>query len=470
MDYQSFFSMLYFIDGITIIDTSGTILFSINFRPEKSSVIFDSPEVVGRRLSEIFPNIERENSTLFEAMEKGIPVFKNRQAITTLRGDSFETMNVSVPIRIHGRIVGAIELSRYLGENDHETDREVVLPEDVFSKINLRNSLLENDRAVYDLSDIITSDPEMNTLKGMVEKFADSSSPVFIYGETGTGKELFAHAIHSTGNRRRMPFITQNCAAIPDTLLESILFGTAKGSFTGAVESPGLFEAAEGGTIFLDEINSMPLHLQVKLLRVLQDGSVRRVGGSTEKRVNVRIIAAASDSPEECLRKNSLRRDIFYRLCVLTLHVPPLRERKNDIEMLLHFFITRYNKVLQKSIRAVSRSVIDHFMNYSWPGNVRELEHLVEYALHMVEHHESTLQYEHIAERFRSPEGFEAPRDSGEAFSGLTDLRGQVRNLEKGMIKQALDSMEWNYTRAAMLLGISRQSLQHKVKQLDLRP
>lgn len=477
MDYQSFFSMLYFIDGITIIDTSGTILFSINFRPDKNDEVFDSGEVAGRRLSEVFPNIARENSTLFQAMEKGIPVFKNRQAITTLKGDSFETMNVSVPIRIHGRIVGAIELSRYLGEKGHDTDREVSLPEDIFKKMGLAHSRLENDRAFYELSDIITNDPVMDGLKDRVERFSDSSSPVFIYGETGTGKELFAHAIHTAGRRREKPFIVQNCAAIPDSLLESILFGTAKGSFTGAVESPGLFEAAEGGTIFLDEINSMPLHLQAKLLRVLQDGSVRRVGGGAEKQVDVRIITAASDSPEECLEKKSIRRDIFYRLCVLTMHIPPLRERKNDIEILLHYFITRYNPILRRSIRAVSKSVLDQFMEYSWPGNVRELEHIVEYALHMAGPQESILQYEHIAERFKDLDSFmkqehgefrKSDESSGVGFNGFMDMKEEVKNLEIRMMREALGETDWNYTRAAQLLGISRQALQYKLKRYEI--
>lgn len=495
MDYQSFFSMLYFIDGITIIDTSGTILFNINFRPDKNAEVFDSREITGRRLSEVFPNIVRENSTLFEAMEKGIPVFKNRQTITTLKGGRFETMNVSVPIRIHGRIVGAIELSRYLGENGHDTDREVSLPEDIFRRMGLNHSRLENDRAFYELSDIITSDPAMDALKDRVERFSDSSSPVFIYGETGTGKELFAHAIHTVGKRRKKPFIVQNCAAIPDTLLESILFGTAKGSFTGAVESPGLFEAAEGGTIFLDEIDSMPIHLQAKLLRVLQDGSVRRLGGGAEKRVDVRIITAASDSPEECLKKKSLRRDIFYRLCVLAMHIPPLRERRNDIEILLHYFITRYNPILHKSIRAVSKSVLDQFMEYPWPGNVRELEHIVEYALHMAGPRETTLQYEHVADRFRNLEAvmksgcgksggrreFEVagkPGDRGEfrengesrgvGVNGFTDMKEEVKKLEIRMMRETLDGVDWNYTRAAQLLGISRQSLQYKLKQYEL--
>ncbi|MBN2051376.1 MAG: sigma 54-interacting transcriptional regulator [Spirochaetales bacterium] len=466
MDYQSFFSILYFIDGVTIIDTSGTIIFSMNFSPQRYSGICDTEEVLGKRLSEVFPNIARENSTLFRAMEQGVPVFKERQSITTSRGDHFETMNVSIPIRINNRIVGAVELSRYLGPEKDTGTTDITLSEELIGKLPAEQPQLGCDRARYELTDIISINPAMQALKENAARFSGSASPVFICGETGTGKELFAQALHNAGPRRDKPFIAQNCAAIPDTLLESILFGTARGGFTGAVDSPGLFETADGGTLFLDEIDSMPLHLQTKLLRVLQDHRVRRLGGYREKAVDVRIISAAGDKPEECVRKKRIRRDLFYRLCVLTLHIPPLRERKEDLEPLLRYFIAGYNRTLGTSIKAISRNILDAFSRYPWPGNVRELEHLVEYALHMVEPGEKTLRMEHLSGRFGV---LEEPTDGRDVSAPPVDLKEYLGRVERDLLFRALETSSWNYTRAAALLGISRQTLQNRARRYNFQ-
>jgi arginine utilization regulatory protein len=220
-----------------------------------------------------------------------------------------------------------------------------------------------------------------------------ADSAVLVVGETGTGKELFVQSIHHISHRHNGPFIAQNCAALPESLLESLLFGTTKGSYTGAVDRAGLFELADEGILFLDEINSMPLELQAKLLRVLEDGVVRRIGDQRTRKVNVRVIGAINESPLDCVHKGILRPDLYYRLNVFSLFIPPLRERNFDIELLTSHFIEQFNQRFSKYIRNVEHSVFELFHQYNWPGNVRELRHTIEHAMVMAEGHTLTTKH-----------------------------------------------------------------------------
>lgn len=225
---------------------------------------------------------------------------------------------------------------------------------------------------------------------------ASSPSPVLITGETGTGKELFARFIHETSLRADKQFMAINCSAIPGSLLEGILFGTAKGSFTGAVDRAGLFEEANGGTLFLDEMDSMPLELQPKLLRVLQEMRSRRIGSSTEVELDLKIITSVGGSLAHALSGGRLRPDLFYRLAVIIIEIPPLRQRLDDLEALLNYFINKYNKQIGKQCCNFSESLMNYFRKYSWPGNIRELEHLVAGAINLSQEGDETLDYHHL--------------------------------------------------------------------------
>ena len=293
--------------------------------------------------------------------------------------------------------------------------------------------------------------------------------PVMIYGETGTGKEVFAQSIHNASERRDKPFIAQNCAALPDTLLESILFGTSKGAFTGAMENKGLFELADGGTLFLDEINSMPLFLQSKLLRVLQDGSFRSLGGSETKRTNVKIIAATNVEPLEAIEKGQLRRDIYYRLSMMSIRIPPLRERKADIGHFVKFYVNKHNGTFHKQVQYVSKDLLKKLEEYDWPGNVRELEHVIVYGMSMVDETSALLQYKDIkgklllekqADRKKTPESLE------EVPKLCSSLREAVAAYEEKLIWQALEAAHGNISEAARILDVPRQTLQRKASQL----
>ncbi len=455
---KDFLSDMEYIDGITIIDTSGNILFSVKFNPRFHPEIIHEDAIIGKKLYEVFQGITKENSTLIKAMELGKPIHKKRQSFQDIHGAIIETTNTSLPIKGNGTILGAIELSKDITRYKHRLNQDIEMDTLLFTHRNFFKEQFLPDKARYVLDDIISKNPKIKEIKYYIQRIADGTSPVFIYGETGTGKELFAHAIHNSGKRSQGPFIAQNCAAIPENLLESILFGTTKGSFTGACDNMGLFELAEGGTLFLDEINSMPLNLQAKLLRVLQDGYIRRLGDIKERKVNVRVISASNLSPKKCLQENQLRQDIYYRLSVLAIHVPPLRERKEDIELLLNYFINKYNNSIHRKIQNVSKEVYQFFLDYHWPGNVRELEHLIEYAMNMLDPSEDTIELEHIEQKI-----VEIREEDSDAPVNIQPLKDAIAEVEKKLIQQAIHTTRGNVSEASRLLKIPRQTLQRKI-------
>lgn len=457
-------NQLKYIDGITIIDNKATILFTVKFNPRFHSEVLEREEILGESLFSVFPTLNEKSSTLLNAMKTGRPIFRGNQEIVDFMGRKIETTNISLPIRAHGKIIGAIEFSKEISKENLIPNNTIDINSEMFKG---DKRLLENihpERAKYTLKDIITNNEQMKNIKRLTEKIAKGSSPVFIYGETGTGKELFAQALHNASNRVEKPFIAQNCAAIPEALIESILFGTIKGSFTGAENNPGLFEIAEGGTIFLDEINSMPIHLQSKLLRVLQDGYIRRLGDKNIRKVDVRVITASNKRPEDCVKDKDIRLDLYYRLCVMTINIPPLRERKDDIKLLLETFISKYNVLLHKNINNVSREVYDFLVRYNWPGNVRELEHIVEFAINQIDDWEETLQMKDIEERVKN-----FIRHSEEELQ-VGPLKEAVARLEKKMIEKAIQQTKNNVSQAAKMLEIPRQTLQKKIRLYEIVP
>ncbi|WP_408009911.1 sigma-54 interaction domain-containing protein [Pseudalkalibacillus sp. A8] len=454
---------LKYIDGITIIDTSGTILFTIKFNPRFHTEIDENEKIIGQNLFSAFPLLEERTSTLFKVMKTGKPIFRAKQSIVDFRGTEKETTNVSLPIKAHGKIIGSIELSKDISQAEHFPHSVIEIDSSSFDSKQLKTKI-NPERAVYSFEDIVTNDEVMTQLKESARKFASGDSSVFLYGETGTGKELFAHAIHNESKRSLKPYITQNCAALPESLIESILFGTKRGSFTGAEDNPGLFELADGGTLFLDEINSMPIHLQAKLLRVLEDGYIRRLGDTKLRKVDVRIITASNIHPAQCVRDGNLRQDLYYRLGVMTLAIPPLRERKKDIPLLVDYFISKLNKSHNKNIAHISRNSLEVLLSYDWPGNVRELENVIEYALNQADSCEDTLQYIHLEQQIKHL------LDVQQSFSStkVKPLKDEIANLEKARIEQAILLTRGNVSKAARMLEIPRQTLQNKMNQYGI--
>jgi DNA-binding NtrC family response regulator len=312
------------------------------------------------------------------------------------------------------------------------------------------------------LANLVGSSSKMQEIFSVLQQAAPSKACVFITGESGTGKEMVARAIHRLSNRRQGPFIAINCAALPETLIESELFGHEKGSFTGATERrAGCFELAQHGTLLLDELAEMPAATQAKLLRILEDSKVRRLGGKTEFEVDVRIVAATNKIPDEAVKKGMLREDLYYRLNVFHVHLPPLRERKEDIPELTEALISDMNQKHECKVAGVSSDVMEVFRQHNWPGNVRELRNVLERSTIVAG--QGTIERRHLPPAF-SPGGAPPPvavdGDSVQFRVGTT-----VEEAEKGLIIKTLEYTKNNKTRAAEILGISLKTLHNKLKE-----
>jgi len=317
------------------------------------------------------------------------------------------------------------------------------------------------DEASPFITEIIGKTPVIQQVLRMAQKIARTDSTVLITGETGVGKELIARAIHSASQRKSHPFVKVNCAAIPDTLLESELFGHEKGAFTGAVTNkPGRFEIAHQGTLFLDEIGEIPLHLQTKLLGVLQDKSFERLGGVKTMKVDVRIITATNQDLSSAVQSGTFRSDLFYRLNVVPIHVPPLRERKDDLIPLVNYLLDKFASKYGKKIGAISPEVMATFTNYDWPGNIRELENVMERMVVMSE--TDSLSLDQVPPEIRGVVSTTEASTLKEKIETLSQVT------EKQMIIDALNKTHQNRTQAAKLLGISRRTLQNKIKEYGL--
>lgn len=447
-------------DGIHIVDSSGKIIYYNKFAAELDNI--NPEQALGRHMLEIYPSLTEETSTILKVIRTGVPILNNQQTFKNYMGLEITTINSTIPIKSGKKVIAALEVSKDITEVKKLSEKVVDLQAELLRDTK-QPRLPEGSRAIYNFADIIGTSEAMLKLKKDALAVAQSPSPIMVYGETGTGKELLVHAIHSASPRRDKPFIAQNCAALPETLLESILFGTVKGSFTGAENRPGLFELADGGTLFLDEINSMPLTLQAKLLRVIQDGNVRRVGGTKTVHVDVRITTAINVDPRQALEDKSLRADLFYRLSVISFKVPALREKHEDIQVLIKHFIHKYNKKLNKNVTALSKDVEDFFMNYSWPGNVRELEHTIEGAMNIAEG--SIITAGHLPYYFSESIRKTEPEPGENRIGPLNEA---VSRVESSLISQALKSCGGNITRAAEMLEIPRQTLQYKISKYNI--
>lgn len=312
--------------------------------------------------------------------------------------------------------------------------------------------------------DLIGTSAAIHRVHELVGQVAETRTNVLISGESGTGKELVARAIHARSERRDRPFVAINCGAIPENLLESELFGHVKGAFTGAVAGKeGLFETADGGTLLLDEIGELPASLQVKLLRVLQERTIRRVGGTSDRRVDVRILAATNRHLEQEVAAGRFREDLYYRLNVIQIAIPPLRDRLEDIPLLLQHFVEKYSRELGKPIRALRDDAAQHLLTYSYPGNVRELENAIERAVALSK--DGEIGADALPPQILRPPG---PVVEGRVGAEGVDLDSLVSEYERGLLVEALARAKGVKKRAAALLGISFRSLRYRLEKLGL--
>lgn len=446
--------------GVHAIDRNRkTIIYNDNMAKLEG---LEKDKILGKDLFEVFPSLNERTSTLVKSMKNNIAIKDSTQTYLNYKGQAITTINTTMPLFCNGRLEGAIELANDITNVKKLSDQLLELQD----RLSINSKDANSSIRKYHFNDIIGNNEKLEIAKEIGRKSTNSNSSVLIYGETGTGKEMFAQSIHYLSNRGNMPFVAQNCAAIPDSLLEGLLFGTEKGGFTGAIERKGIFEQAHGGTLLLDEINSMSLELQAKLLRVLQESYIRRIGGTKDIPIDVRIIATTNIEPSKGLENNLIRKDLFYRISVLNINIPSLRERIDDIPILCNHFIKKYNEKLDKNIRTISDDVIQRFSEYTWPGNIRELENSIEGAMNLSPSGASELTMEDfISTNFNLP----MERDRSSLFNSLEDisLNELLEEIEREMIKEGLEKFNNNVTRTAEYLGIKRQTLQHKIKKYD---
>jgi len=429
------------------------------------------------------------------------PDFLNRTGRLNAESGNSPLSYICIPIRIESRTAGALSIDKpFVSDEQLQSDASLLQIVSAFLaqaiQINRmvmrqKQELLEENaqlraqvRDRYRFENIIGDSPAMHDVFAVVGQVANSRATVLLLGETGTGKEMIAKAIHYNSPRRDKPFIRVNCGALTGTLLESELFGHVKGSFTGAIKDKiGRFEAADAGTIFLDEIGTMEPQLQVKLLRVLQERELERVGDTQVLKVDVRVIAATNVDLQEEVAKNNFREDLFYRLNVVGIYLPPLRNRREDIPRLIDYFLDKYNALNERRLRRISRDMLNILLRYPWPGNVRELENAIERAVVLSNHEDFTedllpLSVRMFAQQRRTNHSSESietltRRLADQSIQDYEMREGEiyalvVDQIEKALIDRALAKCGGVKTKAADFLGINRNTLNKKVKELGI--
>ncbi|GAU76997.1 sigma 54-interacting transcriptional regulator [Fusibacter sp. 3D3] len=434
-------------DGILVVDLKGNITMISN--AYKRFLGLEDDEVIGKHVTQVIPN-----TRMHIVAQTGVPEINDFQEI---RGDYM--VATRIPYYVDGKQAGAIGKVIFRNVSElHNINKKYTRIEQELR--NLRSEISSIHKAKYTFEQIITSNDQMNKLKHQAKKIAHTKSNVLIQGESGTGKELFAHAIHQASNRHDMPFISVNCAAIPEQLLESELFGYEKGAFTGADKNGriGKFELADLGTIFLDEIGDMPLQMQAKILRVLQEGEVERVGSNRPKQIDVRVIAATNRNLKEMVEAKQFREDLYYRLNVINLTIPPLRDRKEDVMLLSKHFIDQLNQQDHGKVRGVSEKAQFLLSNYQWQGNIRELRNIIERAYNIME-----------GDDFIQPYHLPAFLKTTELDYTGEPLKQMMEIYEKKILLERLIYFKGNKTKTAEDLGISRMALHTKLEKYDLK-
>ncbi|MEW5784902.1 MAG: sigma 54-interacting transcriptional regulator [Bacillota bacterium] len=445
-------------DAIVVVDEGGAVVLTnrsfLDFLRLKEDAVLHKP------ISDIL-----ENSRLPVVVKTGIPELNDIQFI---EGKPYVVSRL--PIVREGHVIGAVGKISF---------RRVDELRELAGRLEAMNSRLEHFQEElkkaryreqpYTFSDIISISPVMERLKREAEQAAQGLSTVLISGESGVGKELFAQAVHQAGPRRDGPFVKVNCAAVPENLLESEFFGYDPGAFTGAQKEGkrGRFELADGGTLFLDEIGDMPLALQAKLLRVLQDHAFERIGATGTLRIDIRVIAATNQDLERKVREGGFRKDLYFRLNVITIPIPPLRERPEDIPPLVHAFLRKYNTIFGMSVTDISPEALQLLLDYQWPGNVRELENIVERAMNFTS--ETIIQVEHLPPYLQQGRARGTATGLPPRSTGGSVYRWKREEVEREAIIKALQSTGGNKTRAARLLGMSRSWLYEKMDRMKIK-
>lgn len=459
-------------ESVILCDAKGRICYLNDAAAKMDSIV--ASEVFGENIANVYNTRDRSALLVPSVISDKRPLRSVCQHYTTRYGKNVDIVCSSFPIIENGQVLGGFSLMKDWSMVS-TLHRQII---DLQEKLTIQSmgtgrrkqgkgkSMLT---AKYNFDDIIHVSSAMEEVICHCRMVADSDSSVMIYGETGTGKELFAQSIHNASKRMDGPFIAINCAALPENLLEGLLFGTEKGAYTGAESRVGLFEQADHGTLLLDELNSMNINLQSKLLRVLQDGVIRRVGGTSDRQVDVRILSNINIPPHQAIQEGKLRRDLFYRLGVVNVTIPPLRQRTEDISLLIQHFINQYNQKLNKNVKSMDHDALMMCCQYNWPGNVRELQHVIEHALNIMPHEVSMIspKFIYILQQEKSPflQNLQLSSSNGEATQSLNQ---KMQVIERETICKTLCAYGGNISRSAAVLNMSRQNLQYRIKRFQI--
>jgi arginine utilization regulatory protein len=447
-------------EGIEIYDENAMVIY-FNKEIRKLLERDSMQELYKRHLIEIF-NVDKDYSTTLTALRNKKPVINRFGQYESTNGKNIISINSAFPIFSDDRLIGAVSFESDIKSIEGRLEQ---LNEIKDAMQNSSTDIFSTKSHPYHFSDIVGSGVLMDKALQLARRISPTDNNVLLQGETGTGKELFAQSIHNASFRQDKNFIDINCAAIPENLIEGILFGTARGSFTGATETKGLFEEAENGTLFLDELNSMSLPMQSKLLRVLQDGKFRKVGGDKDISCNVRIIASSNEKILDMVENNTFRKDLFFRIATIIIDIPPLRAHIDDLESLIWHQIRATSHNYITNFTSVSDDVMELFRKYDWPGNIRELNHVIDYATSVSD--SDVLKLEALPDYIiQNDLKYEAAKDISVDFS--QSLQASLDQMEARIITAVLARNRGNITKSAEQLGLKRQSLQYRMKKYNI--
>lgn len=486
-----------FYDGVIISDVEGKVVYFNNTQARIDDI--DRSYAVGKKVQDLY-QLDGGLSPMMTCLRTKKPIENVACFYRTRLGKVVNSIHNVFPLFAEHQLIGAICFIRDYSiiertfdtvEKGQRLNLETYGPA---SRPHLKHKQTNGTR--FNFADIIGNNPEFLRAVEAARLASQSPSPVMLFGETGTGKELFAQAIHNHSSRKNRRFVAVNCTAIPENLLEGTLFGTSKGAFTGAIDKAGLFELANTGTLFLDEINSMAIGLQAKLLRTLQERKVRRVGALEEKEIDLKIISSINTEPHRAIETGNMRPDLLYRLAVVFIRIPPLRDRMDDLIVLINHFVAKCNQALGKGITDVSPAVLEAFQNYRWPGNTRELEHVIEGAMNLATTRD-IIDIPHLSVHVSGFPAEETSSDSGPK-TAFNDAKSRMQSIivsrspdslardkmelkmselslpeihvlhEIESIQSALTAAAGIATQAAKTLGISPQLLTYKMKKYSI--
>lgn len=457
MDYslKSQSDLLAGYDNVLVVNNQGetlyydvadlSILVKLGHRPE---------DFIGKKILSFYTNLSEEESTVMTVLRTGESMTDVEQRLATKTGIFYTSKSSTYPIREDEKIIGAIEFSSHIFDKDHIQHFEGYAGHPVYRRNGTQ----------YTMEDLITISPVMASLKEQLQRIAKSDTTILLFGKTGTGKNIVAQSLHNASNRFANPFVTLDCGSLTGEVMERVLFGLADHALPGMMGSPGIFEKAQGGTLFLDEVDVLPLDMQSRLLKVIGEGRVRRIGGTEDVLLDLRVVSAMNEDPEELVRTQRLREDFYYRLSVLRLNLPELKNRQEDIHPFVDYFIRFYNNRMGLHVTGIEESVAALFLAYSWPGNIRELRNAIEVAFNHVDG--PVLKAEQFPLLFRTVERAESEFDL-KNMAG--NLRETIDDFERLLIETEYQKAGGVLAETARKLGISKQSLKYKLDKFGLR-